>query len=82
MSHLTVKQLKERWQQTEASILYLIKTHQLRALNLGREPNGKKPRWRIPLAEVERFEAERSNQPPPKQQHRRRKKDADFIEYF
>lgn len=42
-----------------------ISTGELRATNVAANANGKRPRWRIPLEEVIRFEMKRSNAPAP-----------------
>jgi hypothetical protein len=64
-------------------VLYWIHTNQLGAINLAQRPDGR-PRFRIPLAEIRRFEESRSTKPPiPKQPRRRRREMATAgKEYF
>jgi hypothetical protein len=70
---LTPPALARRWGVAADKVLHLIHTAQIRAINLAHDPKGR-PRYRIYLTEVERFEEARSTKPPiPKQQHRRRR---------
>lgn len=66
----TPPQLAERWGVGHEKILGWIHSGELQALNLATRPTGQ-PRWAIPLASVERFEASRSTSPPPKPAKRR-----------
>jgi hypothetical protein len=56
-------QLAKRWGVAHEKVLILIKTGQLRAVNLAVNPKGR-PRYRIFSAEVQRFEEARSNHRP------------------
>ncbi len=80
---LTPPQLARRWGVAADKVNALIRSGQLRALNLATDPNGR-PRYRIYLSDVERFEQARSNKPPlPKAQRRRRRREAMAgKEYF
>ena len=77
----TVRDLCERYAVSEATVLAWIASGQLRALNVGRSPNSKKPRWRITQAALDAFEAARSVAPPAPRA-RRRKRNEDVIEFY
>jgi hypothetical protein len=79
---LTPPQLARRWGVAADKVNALINSGQLRAVNLAVNPRGR-PRYRIYLSEVERFEAARSTKPPiPKQRRRRRSAATTGKEYF
>lgn len=80
---LTPPQLARRWGVAAEKVNALINSGQLRAVNLAVDPKGR-PRYRIYLSEVERFEETRSSKPPiPKQTGRRRRTAAKAVkEYF
>ena len=63
-----------------------IHSGELRASNVAANPNGLRPRWRIPREEVQRFLLLRSNAPAPpplpKRKPRRRKAPANSPEWF
>jgi hypothetical protein len=61
---ITPPELARRWGVANEKVMLLIKSGQLVALNLAANPHGR-PRYRILLSEVERFEKARSTQPPP-----------------
>jgi excisionase family DNA binding protein len=56
---LTPPELAKRWGVAADKVLHLIHTGQLRAINLAQDPKGR-PRYRIYMREVERFEEARS----------------------
>lgn len=69
---LTPPQLARRWGVAADKVNALIRSGQLRAVNLAVNPNGR-PRYRIYMSEIIRFEEARSTKPPlPKPQRRRR----------
>jgi hypothetical protein len=76
----SVKDLQERYDVTQNTVLHWINTGQLRALNVGIEPGKKKPRWRITQEALEAFESIRLTAPLPKQPRRRQM--ADVIERY
>lgn len=59
---LTPPQLARRWGVAAEKVNQLINSGQLRAINLAENPDGR-PRYRIYLSEVERFEDERATCP-------------------
>jgi len=79
--YLTPPELAKRWGVASDKVLSLIHSHQLRAVNLAVAPKGR-PRWRISLAEIVRFEESRSSKPPVPKQRRRRRRDTTVKEYF
>jgi hypothetical protein len=64
---LTPPQLARRWGVASEKVNALINSGQLRAVNLAANPNGR-PRYRIYLSEVERFEEARSTKLPARTQ--------------
>lgn len=81
METLTPPQLARRWGVASDKVLTLIHSGQLRAVNLAANPVGR-PRYRIYLADVERFEQARSSKPPVAKQRRRRAMATAGKEYF
>jgi hypothetical protein len=88
---LTPPGLARRWGVAPDKVLFLIHTGQLRAINLAQTVDGltekgkpRRPRWRIPLGEIERFEEARSSKPPAPKQYRRRRRQLATAEkqYF
>ena len=77
----TVKQVCEHFGVGENTVLGWIRDGELRAINVGRSPNGKKPRHRVTQQALEAFELCRTTSPPPTQT-RRRRKPANVIEYY
>ena len=79
---LTPPEVAKRWGVGADKVNFLITSGQLPAVNLVRDPKGR-PRWRVSIEEVERFEQKRSNSPPlPKQQRRRKTGIEVGKEYF
>jgi excisionase family DNA binding protein len=80
MSTLSVKEVKDRYGVSENTVLSWIKSGQLQAINVGRTPAGKRPRWRITQQALEEFELARSSSSPTNRI--RRKKVPDIIEFI
>ena len=78
---LTVKELAERYGVTGHTVLRWIASGELRAINVGRRPGGKKPRWRITAEALETFELIRSHSPPPPRT-RRKKRQTEVTEFY
>ncbi len=78
---LSVAQIAEHYGVTVHTVLGWIRSGELRAVNVGRRPDGKKPRWRIPLAALEAFEAARTPTAPAPRA-RRRKRPPEVIEFY
>ena len=80
-STLSVRDLCERYGVGEHTVLGWINFGELRAINVGRKPGAKKPRWRITQEALEAFELARTATPPqPRAQ--RRKRPTDVIEFY
>jgi hypothetical protein len=69
---MTPPQLAQRWGVDPDKVLAFIRNGELRAMNLAISPTGR-PRYRILMTEVERFEAARATKPPAQQPRRRRR---------
>jgi hypothetical protein len=79
---LTPPQLAARWGVSSDKVLHLIRTGQLRALNVAADPGGR-PRWRIPVEAVLAFEQARAaGAPAPSGRQRRRAAVGDVIPFF
>ena len=79
--YYTVKDICVRYSVTVHTVLGWIRSGELRALNVGRVPGAKKPRWRITQEALDAFESARTPTPPaPKAQ--RRKRQGDVIEFY
>jgi excisionase family DNA binding protein len=80
-STFSVRNLCDRYGVSEQTVLGWIHRGELRALNVGRRPGGKKPRWRVTQEALESFELARTATPPPPRARRRRKPD-DVIPFY
>ncbi len=79
---ITPPQLAAKWSVHPDKVLQLINSGQLKAVNLAVNPKGR-PRYRIYLTEVARFEEARSTRPPvPKARRRRRRLELAGKDYF
>ncbi len=78
---LTVKEVCERYGVGEHTVLGWIRTGELRAINCGRRPGAKKPRWRITTEALAAFELRRTLSPPPPRT-RRKKRQAQVVEFY
>lgn len=63
-------------------ILAWIKCGELIAVNVARDQNGRRPRWRIDPNDLMAFENRRKSKPPDPPAPRRRKQSRDVIEFF
>jgi len=77
----SVKQICERFAVSEHTVLGWINCGELRAINVGRRPRSKKPRWRVTEEALAAFEHARTPIPPPPRT-RRRRRPADVIEFY
>jgi excisionase family DNA binding protein len=80
-STLSVRDLCERYGVSEHTVLGWIRSGELRAVNVGRRPGAKKPRWRITQESLDAFEALRTPSPPPPRTPRR-KQPAEVVEFY
>lgn len=79
---VSVNELAERYQVDPHTVLGWIRSGELRALNVGRRPGKKKPRWRITPEAIASFELTRASSPPPPPKTRRRKQQDDEINFY
>lgn len=70
---LTPPQLAKRWGVDADKVMALIRSGQLRAMNLAVNPKGR-PRYRIYEEEIRRFEEVRSTKPPIEPMRRKRRR--------
>jgi excisionase family DNA binding protein len=77
----TVQEIHRRYGVTVQTVLGWIHSGELRAVNVGRRPGAKKPRWRITQEALDAFEQARTPTPPPPR-GRRRKRPADVVEFY
>ena len=77
----SIKELCERFSVGEHTVLAWIRSGELRAINVGRRPGAKKPRWRITAEALASFELVRTHSPPPPRS-RRRKQASDVIAFY
>jgi len=80
-STFAVRDVCERYEVSEHTVLSWIRAGELRAVNVGRRSGAKKPRWRITQEALEAFEQLRTPTPPPPRT-RRKKRPAEVIEFY
>ena len=78
----TVRDICNRYNVHENTVLGWIHNGELKAINVGRAPGKKKPRWRITDKALAAFEALRTPTPPAPRTRRRRKKSSDAIQFY
>jgi excisionase family DNA binding protein len=76
-----VQDICERYGVTVHTVLQWIRSGELRAVNVGRRPGARKPRWRITQEALEHFELARTPAPPPPRA-RRKERPAGVIEFY
>jgi hypothetical protein len=79
MTTFTVKQLCDRFCIGECTVLGWIRRGELAAINVGRTPGKKKPRWRVTESALAAFELARTASPPPEPVRRRKSAVLEFI---
>jgi excisionase family DNA binding protein len=77
----TVQDLTNRYNVTVHTVLGWIRSGELRAVNVGRRPGARKPRWRITEDALAAFELSRTPTPPPPRAQRR-KRALEIIEFY
>jgi excisionase family DNA binding protein len=78
---LNVREVCERLAVAEHTVLSWIRNGELRAINVGRRPGTKKPRWRVTPEALATFVLLRSPAPPAPKRQRRRKHDQTINFY-
>jgi excisionase family DNA binding protein len=81
MSNYTARQVAQRLGVSLKTVLAWIHAGELKAVNVGRTPHGRKPRWRISQAALDAFEALRTSGPPAPRSKRTKQKDGEFSFY-
>ena len=76
----TVQDIQKRYGVTVHTVLGWLASGELKAINVGRSPDKKKPRWRITESALAAFELSRTPTPTPSQT--RRKKQSDTVTKF
>jgi excisionase family DNA binding protein len=76
-----IKDLCKRYRVGEHTVLGWIRNGELRAVNVGRRPGAKKPRWRITQEALYAFELARTPTPPLPRAGRR-KPPKDTIRFY
>jgi excisionase family DNA binding protein len=77
----TIPDICDRFDVSEGTVLAWIHAGELRAINVGRTPGARKPRWRITRQALEDFEAARTATPAAPRPRRRRQRE-DVIEFY
>jgi excisionase family DNA binding protein len=78
----SVRDICKRFAVGEHTVLEWIRHGELRAVNVGRSPGAKKPRWRITAEALAAFEQARTPTPPPPRVRRRKRAAAGVIEFY
>jgi excisionase family DNA binding protein len=79
---LSVKEICERYGVGEHTVLGWIRSGELRAVNVGRRPGSKKPRWRITAESLALFEITRTSSEPPQTRKGRAKATHDVVQFY
>ena len=77
----TVQDIQNRYSVTVHTVLQWIRAGELKAVNVGRRPGAKKPRWRITQAALDAFEQLRTPS-PPMPRTRRPKRSGEVAEFY
>ncbi len=77
----TAEQVAEALGVNQCKVLGWLHSGQLRGINVAASAGGR-PRWRIRLADLEKFLAARAAPRPMPTQRRRKHRDSQLIEFF
>ena len=77
-----LRTLAARFGVTTATVANWIKSGELRAVNVGRAPGKKKPRWRVTQGALDAFEAARTTTAAPPRVRRKRRADVGVVEFY
>ena len=69
----SIEEVAEAYGISTKSVRAMIRSGELRAINMGRNKASAKPRWRIPAEALEALEAARATSAEPQRQTSRRK---------
>jgi excisionase family DNA binding protein len=79
---LTVAEIADRFGVDPHTVLGWIRSGELRAINVGRKPGARKPRWRITAEALTTFELCRTANPAPPPTRRRRQPADEIIKFY
>lgn len=82
MTTYTIRDICNRFGVHEQTVLAWVHSGELKAVNVGRAPGKKKPRWRITQEALDAFEASRAATPQPQPTRRRRKQQDDVVRTY
>ena len=77
----SIKQFAERYSVGQHTVLAWIRSGELHAVNVARNPGGK-PHWRITSEALQAFELLRSAQQVESSPRRRKKHPADVVSFY
>lgn len=82
--HYRVKETAELACVEIETVLWWIETKELKAINVAKNPNGKRPRWRIAETELAKFLLRRQtqDQPLPAKTVRRAQTQRQVVEFY
>lgn len=75
------KVVAARYGVTVQSVLAWIHAGELRAVNVGRNPNARRPRWKVTEEALAAFE-ERRAKPAPMPRASRKRRPADVVRFY
>ncbi len=80
----TVRDIKKRYSVSEHTVLGWIRAGELKAVNVGRQAGGKKPRWRVTQAALDAFETARTPtvEKSPRVTRKRANKGMAVVEFY
>jgi transposase len=79
---LSPKEISQRYGVDVHTVLGWIKSGELDAVNVGRSPGKKKPRWKSLPEHLASFELRRLSSPPPQRTRRRKQATPNVIEFY
>lgn len=78
----SVRDVQKRYGVTTKTVLGWIHSGELKAFNVGRRIDSKKPRWRITAEALADFERLRTPSPPPQKVRSRKWPDEGVIQFY
>ncbi len=78
----SVDEVRQRYGVTEGTVLGWIHSGELKAINVGRKPGSKRPRWRVPQSAIETFELIRTASSTPAPSRKIRRPAGDVIQFY
>lgn len=78
----SVDEVAQRYAVSKGTVITWVRNGELKAVNISRSRNSKKPRYRITQAAIDAFEAARMPTPPAPRTSRRRSQSSDVVEFY